>query len=275
MAKPLRPKRGTTAKNDAFTGLASEITIDTDKHSIRVHDGVTAGGHEILPKAKNDELYEAKGSALPLGGGDVTGNLTVQGKNAVRSVNGVEANADGDVPITIPSAYELPTATSSVLGGVKIGSNITVSSGTISLSKSNVTSALGYTPLQTAPVTSVNGMTGAVTISTGGGTSAYKIPYATCSTKVGTAAKVATISNGVSLSLVAGAVVVVKFSNNPGSGSYTLGTLNVNSTGAKTIKASDTLDTYGAGFSQTNSVYVFVYDGTYWNAVTSLSNRVS
>ena len=57
MAKPLRPKRGTTAKNDAFTGLASEITIDTEKHSIRVHDGVTAGGHEILPKSKNDERY--------------------------------------------------------------------------------------------------------------------------------------------------------------------------------------------------------------------------
>ena len=47
---------------------------------------------------------------------------------------------------TIPSAYTLPNATSSVLGGVKIGSNITVSSGTISLTKSNVTSALGYTP---------------------------------------------------------------------------------------------------------------------------------
>lgn len=42
--------------------------------------------------------------------------------------------------------YVLPTATSSVLGGVKIGSNITNSSGVISLSGSNVTSALGYTP---------------------------------------------------------------------------------------------------------------------------------
>ena len=48
MAKPLRPKRGTTAKNDAFVGLASEITVDTEKHSIRVHDGVTAGGHETI-----------------------------------------------------------------------------------------------------------------------------------------------------------------------------------------------------------------------------------
>lgn len=44
------------------------------------------------------------------------------------------------------STYTLPSATSSTLGGVKIGSNITVSSGTISLSKTNVTTALGYTP---------------------------------------------------------------------------------------------------------------------------------
>lgn len=42
--------------------------------------------------------------------------------------------------------YTLPAATSSALGGVKIGSNITNSSGTISLTKSNVTTALGYTP---------------------------------------------------------------------------------------------------------------------------------
>ena len=45
--------------------------------------------------------------------------------------------------------YTLPNATSSVLGGVKIGSNISVSSGTISLTKANVTSALGYTPPDT------------------------------------------------------------------------------------------------------------------------------
>ena len=47
---------------------------------------------------------------------------------------------------TIPSAYTLPTASSTVMGGVKIGSNISVTSGTISITKSNVTSALGYTP---------------------------------------------------------------------------------------------------------------------------------
>lgn len=46
--------------------------------------------------------------------------------------------------------YTLPNATSTSLGGVKVGSNITVSSGTISLTKANVTAALGYTPISTA-----------------------------------------------------------------------------------------------------------------------------
>lgn len=44
------------------------------------------------------------------------------------------------------SNYTLPAATASVLGGVKIGSNITVSSGVVSLTSANVTAALGYTP---------------------------------------------------------------------------------------------------------------------------------
>lgn len=42
--------------------------------------------------------------------------------------------------------YTLPTASNTVLGGVKIGSNITNTNGTISLTKANVTSALGVDP---------------------------------------------------------------------------------------------------------------------------------
>lgn len=58
--------------------------------------------------------------------------------------------------------YTLPTATSSILGGVKIGSNITNSSGTISLTGSNVTSALGYTPFNSSNIIpKSNGGTGA------------------------------------------------------------------------------------------------------------------
>ena len=41
-------RRGTTAQNDAFTGAAGELSIDTDKNAIRVHDNSTAGGIEIV-----------------------------------------------------------------------------------------------------------------------------------------------------------------------------------------------------------------------------------
>lgn len=51
--------------------------------------------------------------------------------------------------------YTLPTASSSTLGGVKTGDNITNTSGTISITKANVTNALGYTPPTTNTTYSV------------------------------------------------------------------------------------------------------------------------
>jgi hypothetical protein len=41
-------RRGTTNQNDAFTGADGEFSVDTNKYTIRVHDGVTAGGNELL-----------------------------------------------------------------------------------------------------------------------------------------------------------------------------------------------------------------------------------
>ena len=50
------------------------------------------------------------------------------------------------------SNYTLPDATASVKGGVKVGSNLSVSSGIISLTAGNVKAALGYTPFNAANV---------------------------------------------------------------------------------------------------------------------------
>lgn len=47
MAIQFQMRRGTTAQNDAFIGAAGEMTLDTAKTEIRVHDGVTAGGHKM------------------------------------------------------------------------------------------------------------------------------------------------------------------------------------------------------------------------------------
>lgn len=59
--------------------------------------------------------------------------------------------------------YTLPTASNTVLGGVKIGSNITNTNGTISLTKANVTSALGVDPTTTYVKKAGDTMTGALT----------------------------------------------------------------------------------------------------------------
>lgn len=60
--------------------------------------------------------------------------------------------------------YTLPTASNTVLGGVKIGSNITLANGgTISITKANVTSALGVDPTTTYVKKAGDTMTGALT----------------------------------------------------------------------------------------------------------------
>ena len=72
---------------------------------------------------------------------------------ATTTANGLMASADKTKLDGIAAGannYTLPAATASVLGGVKTGSNITNTGGTISLTKANVTTALGYTPPSSA-----------------------------------------------------------------------------------------------------------------------------
>ncbi len=42
--------RGTTAKIAAYIGLIGEVTVDTDKKTLVVHDGVTPGGSAMVPE---------------------------------------------------------------------------------------------------------------------------------------------------------------------------------------------------------------------------------
>ena len=76
--------------------------------------------------------------------GSLDTNLYIYNSTKVNN-HTVEIDVPANAKFT-DTVYTLPAATSSTLGGVKIGSNITNSSGTISLTKANVTAALGYTP---------------------------------------------------------------------------------------------------------------------------------
>jgi len=51
MAKTLQLRRGTTEQNNNFTGAAGELTVDTTAKTLRLHDGSTAGGKEIIGKS--------------------------------------------------------------------------------------------------------------------------------------------------------------------------------------------------------------------------------
>lgn len=113
---------------------------------------------------------------------------------------------------TIPSAYTLPNATSSTLGGVKIGSNISVADGTISITKSNVTSALGYTPptsdtvYDNATTTTAGLMTAADKIKLDGiaaEANKYSLPAATSSTLGG-------VKIGSNISVSSGTISLTK-----------------------------------------------------------------
>lgn len=119
--------------------------------------GSGGGGNYTLPTASGSTLGGVKvGSGLTINtSGVLSADVTASTLTAYAKTTDLSAVAksgsynDLSNKPTIPSAYTLPNATSSTLGGVKVGSNISVSNGTISIAKSNVTSALGYTPATT------------------------------------------------------------------------------------------------------------------------------
>ena len=54
MAKQLQIRGGTTAQHSTFTGAVREITVDTDKDVVVVHDGSTAGGFPLAKQTSVD-----------------------------------------------------------------------------------------------------------------------------------------------------------------------------------------------------------------------------
>lgn len=105
---------------------------------------------------------------------------------------------------------------------------------------------------------------------------ALKLSYGECSTAATTTAKVVTIiSNGAASGsnapfvLEKGAIVLVKFTTT-NTGAVANLTLNVNGTGAKSIKYRGT-NLPSAGTLAANRVYQFLYDGANWQLVGDIN----
>lgn len=52
MSFAFQRRRGTTAQHSTFTGLLAELTVDTDKDTVVVHDGTTAGGFPLARESR-------------------------------------------------------------------------------------------------------------------------------------------------------------------------------------------------------------------------------
>ena len=59
MSKQVQLRRGTTAQHSSFTGVVGEVTVDTDKDTVVVHDGSTAGGFPLLKESAIGSTVQA------------------------------------------------------------------------------------------------------------------------------------------------------------------------------------------------------------------------
>lgn len=136
--------RAKGAESANATAIANEVERATGvEEALRTDVEDLTGQVLILEKTKVNKV-EGKGLS--------TNDYTTPEKNKLAAIE-AEANK-----------YVLPAATASALGGVKIGSNITLADGgTISITKANVTSALGVDPTTTYVKKAGDTMTGALT----------------------------------------------------------------------------------------------------------------
>lgn len=151
-----KPTFATVATSGSYNDLSNKPTIPS-LSGYATQSWVTSQGYLTSIPVATSSAYggiqigyttSGKNYAVQLSNGKAYVNVPWTDTNTTYSA-GTNISISGT---TINCTYTLPTASSSVLGGVKVGSNITLSSGTISLSKSNVTSALGYTPANTSDI---------------------------------------------------------------------------------------------------------------------------
>ena len=81
MSFAFQRRRGTTSQHASFTGLNAELTVDTDKKTVVVHDGSTAGG---VPLAKERPSLNAQtGTTYTLVATDATKVVTASNAGAI------------------------------------------------------------------------------------------------------------------------------------------------------------------------------------------------
>ena len=120
MATQVQFRRGTTSQHGSFTGATGEITVDTDKDTVVVHDGAQAGGF-ALPSLKTAQEFTA-----------------TQNFNATTLTDGAtiswDASANQVTSVTLGGSRTLAAATNQVDGAVYVLSVVQDGTGSRTLS---------------------------------------------------------------------------------------------------------------------------------------------
>lgn len=158
--------RAENAEQKLTSDLASEVTrakgVESANTTAIANEVERATGVEETLNSNITQLQTQKVDKVE-GKGLSTNDYTTPEKNKLAAIE-AEANK-----------YVLPAATASALGGVKIGSNITLADGgTISITKANVTSALGVDPTTTYVKKAGDTMTGTLTSASTTGSIVFK-----------------------------------------------------------------------------------------------------
>ena len=76
MATQVQFRRGSRTENNAFTGALGEVTVDTTNDTLRIHDGSTAGGIEIVNVSATQTLTNKTLTSPTISAPTITGNAT-------------------------------------------------------------------------------------------------------------------------------------------------------------------------------------------------------
>ena len=97
MAKQLQLRKGTTTEHNTFTGAVGELTYDTEKKQLRVHDGSTVGGKVVddpIPQATETTAGKAKIATTAIAQAGVNDTDIITAKKLRDALN-----AEGEAPI--------------------------------------------------------------------------------------------------------------------------------------------------------------------------------
>ena len=125
MAKLLKLRRGNTSQHGSFTGAEGEVTVDTDKETLVVHNGSTAGGFPVLRATGGSQNLSTSGTAAT-GALTVTGNIAVSG-----TVDGVDLQTLN----TAVSANTSKVTNATHTGDVTGATSLTIASGAVTTAK--------------------------------------------------------------------------------------------------------------------------------------------